>query len=247
MLRLITWNVNGLEERAIGRRMEKLCLEVLVGGDLRAALEGRATRPAPDLIAFQEMTRHTWAVMRGHLAAGGYRCWPEGPREREDWSMLAVRAPWSFEEVALRAFEESPLAREAVVATVAHPDGRVLRWMTAHLESLRSGGEARLAQAREIDGWLAEAGPPGIFAGDTNLRRGEWETLAAGGFRARDAFELAGRPAKARHTWVHEGSRRGFRFDRVWLGTGGRLMDFALRDAGWASDHRGVECAVEPP
>ncbi len=269
-LRLLSWNIHGLEEKRIGPRMEKLCLEVLVGGDLRAAIEGKPTPPVPDVLVFQEMTRRAHTGQIGpHFRAAGFTLWPERPPAgEEDYLMVAVRPPWSIVSCALRAFEYSPLGRQCLVARLAHPTSGHLDVFTAHMESLRSGHEARLVQAREIDGWMHEGASEdlpvlasrtaalssrmaAVFAGDTNLRTREWEMLAPT-FRSQDAFELAGRPEHARATWSPGGSSpRAYRFDRVWLAqpettsselsTSWSPAEFRTRRAKNASDHAGVE------
>ena len=63
-MRVLTWNVDGLDHKRIGARMEKLCVEIFLGGDLRAALEGRPVPPMPEVIGFQEMTRHAHGALR---------------------------------------------------------------------------------------------------------------------------------------------------------------------------------------
>lgn len=240
-LRLLTMNVNGLEEQRIGPRMEKLCLSILVGGDLMAALEGRATPPVPDVIVFQEMTRRAhMGQIRPHLLAAGFTLFPAKPPDgSEDYTLIAARRPWELGTTEVRTFEESPLARQYVVATLDGPAGRV-RVLSGHMESLRSGGEVRLAQAMELDALLADSDLPAIFAGDTNLRDAEWAELAQG-FRARDAFLMAGSPKQANATWWPEGSPRGFRFDRVWLSPGWTVEQLHTRRHGDVSDHAGVE------
>lgn len=242
-LHALSWNIGANDEVRVGQRMEKLCLEILLGGDLMAAMQGRPLKPLPELLLLQEMTRRAWvSAFSGHLKAAGFVSYPEVPLDREDHCLLAVRPPWSFVKVEFRDFENSPLRRQALWATLRHADGTEVCVCTAHMESLRSGGDARLSQAREIDQWLHEV-PAGIFVGDTNLRRAEWEDLAPD-FRSKDAFEVAGRPSQARHTWLHEASRRGYRFDRAWL-RGVELGQFWLRKPPRnATDHFGVEIKI---
>lgn len=221
--------------------MEKLCVEIFLGGDMRAALEGRALPPMPEVLVFQEMTRLAHGALRQHLRAAGFVTWPEAPLEdREDYVLIALRSPWRLDECEWRPFSDSPLRRGCLVARL---DGPVkVRVLTGHLESLRSGRESRLSQAREVDEWLAES-TPAVFAGDTNLRQGEWSALRRG-FQARDAFHLAGEPRASAATWWPEAGPPGYRFDRVWLTEGWRLDAFKTRKAGRASDHAGVEVSI---
>lgn len=241
-MRALTWNVDGVDHKRVGARMEKLCVEIFLGGDLRAALEGRPLPPMPEVLAFQEMTRHAHGALKQHLRAAGFSSFPTEPLEdREDYLMLAVRPPFSLLSCEHRPFSDSPLRRGCLVAEL---DGPIrCRFLTAHMESLRSGREARIAQAREIDRWLHE-GTPAIFGGDTNLRQGEWAEIAKG-FRARDAFHLAGEPRKHAATWWPEGGPPGYRFDRFWMTDDWRLDDFRRRHVRGASDHAGVEVVAE--
>lgn len=241
-MRLLTWNVDGVDHKRIGARMEKLCVELFLGGDLRAALDGRTLPPMPEVLGFQEMTRHAHGALKQHLRAAGFTTWPSEPLDdREDYRMVAVRAPWSLLECEDRPFSDSPLRRGCLVAELDGPFR--CRFITGHLESLRSGRDARIAQAREIDAWLHESATPAIFGGDTNLRQGEWAVIRRG-FRARDAFHLAGEPREHAATWWPENGPPGYRFDRFWLTAQWQLESFRRRRAIGASDHAGIEIAV---
>jgi tyrosyl-DNA phosphodiesterase 2 len=246
-LRVLTWNVDGLNESRLGQRMETICLEILIGGDLHAALEGARTPPMPDVVALQEVVR---VAHRGyfapHFSAAGFSLWPaEAPDDREHYELIAVRPPWVLEHCERRPLEPSPLGRACTVATLRHgASGRRLTALTAHLESLRSGREARLAQVAQIEAWMREAGTPAVFAGDTNLRDAEWRALAPER-SPRDAFEELGSPPDARATWWPEEDARGFRFDRVWLAGPVRARTLSLRHRPRASDHDAVEVCLE--
>lgn len=240
-MRALTWNIDGIDHKRIGARMERLCVEIFLGGDLRAAMSGGPLPAMPDVLAFQEVTRHAHSALRGHLAAAGFHTWPAEPLEdREDYLMLAVRPPYQLASVAFRPFSRTALRRGCLVAELDGPEP--CRFLTGHLESLRSGREARLAQAREIDAWLHES-PPAIFGGDTNLRQGEWALLREG-FRARDAFHLAGEPREHAATWWPRPGLPGYRFDRFWLTKEWRLQSLRTRPAAGASDHAGLEVAL---
>lgn len=246
-LRLLTWNVDGLNESQLGERMERLCLEIMIGGDLRRAVAGAPTAPMPHVIALQEVVRVAHrAYFAPHLGAAGFTLWPEAPVDgREHYELVAVRAPWVLERCERRPFTESPLARAGTLATIRHAvSGRRALVITGHLESLRSGHEARLAQAREIAGWMREADLPAVFAGDTNLREAEWQELEPS-LGVRDVFVALGAPKRARVTWRPEGEMRaGFRFDRVWTTGALEARELRLRSVPRASDHAGVEALL---
>lgn len=247
-LRLLTWNVDGLNESQLGERMERLCLEIMIGGDLARAAAGHATAPMPHVLLLQEVVRVAHRAYFGpHLGAAGFTVWPDAPiPDREHYELVAVRAPWILENCERRPFTESPLARAGTLATIRHASsGRRALVITGHLESLRSGHDARLAQAREIAGWMREAGLPAAFAGDTNLREAEWQALEPELADLRDAFVALGSPKRARVTWRPEGeARAGFRFDRVWTTGSIEPREMKLRSVPRASDHAGVEVAL---
>lgn len=245
-LRVLTWNVDGLNESRLGQRMEQVCLEVLVGGDLRAAIEGRPTPPMPGVIVLQEVVHvgHR-GYFAPHLSAAGFTMWPTAaPADTEHYELLAVGPRWSIEACERRPFDHSPLGRACTVASIRQrASGRRLTVLTAHMESLRSGKDARLDQARQIDAWMRAADGPAIFAGDTNLRASEWRALARGvGFR--DAFEVLGSPADARVTWRPEDAEVGFRFDRVWLAGPVEARELKVRERPTVSDHAAVEATL---
>ena len=242
-LRILTWNVDGLNETQLGERTERLCLEILVGGDLARAAAGAALPPMPHVIALQEVVRVSHrAVLGPHLSAAGYALWPGAPLDREHYELLAVRAPWTIERCERRPFADSPLARAGTIATLRHAGSDdTVTVITAHLESLRNGSGPRLAQSREIAGWMLDAGGPALFAGDTNLREAEWQELE-GELGVRDVFLELGSPSAARVTWRPENDRRaGFRFDRVWTAGALEARSMRLRSSPRNSDHAGVE------
>ena len=246
-MRALSWNIDGTDHRRIGARIERLCVEIFLGGDLRSAMAGAALPAMPHVLAFQEVTRHAHSALRGHLRAAGFQMWPPQPLEdREDYLLLAVRPPYRLGRCEFRPFTVSALRRGCLVADLDGP--RPCRFLTGHLESLRSGREARLAQAREVDGWLQEA-TPAVFGGDTNLRQGEWAVLRTG-FRAQDAFHRVGEPRAHAATWWPRPGLPGYRFDRFWLTEEWRVASFRTRRALGASDHAGIEvdlgCRPEP-
>jgi len=245
-LRVLSWNTDGLNETRLGQRMEKLCLEILIGGDLAGALAGEPTPPMPDVVALQEVVR---VAQRGyfapHFGAAGFTLWPDGPPgDGEYWELLAVRPPWIVERAERRPFADSPLGRACTVARLRRGESkRRVTVMTAHMESLRSGREPRLSQTREIDAWMRAERGPVVFAGDTNLRDREWAEVK-GELALRDAFVEAGEPASARFTWRPDEESRGFRFDRLCLAGGLRTVSFRSRSCPRGSDHEGVEATL---
>ncbi len=248
-LRLLTWNINGLDEKRIGPRMEKLCLNVLVGGDLRAALEGRETRPVPDIVVFQEMTRRAYtSQIRNHFRAAGFQLVPfEVPRDVEDYLLIGVRPPFEIDKTNLDPFLFSPLGRSCLKADITC-EGRRFRVMTAHMESLASGSEARVEQLDQLGGWIERATVPCVFAGDTNLRQREWKARDPD-LEIIDAYDAADRPREYGPTWWTDDGSRAFRFDRVFFDAASswQVESFTTRVLPVSSDHAGVEVVLRLP
>ncbi len=89
---------------------------------------------------------------------------------------------------------------------------RQLRVLTAHFDSGTDGAKIRTAQLRQV---AAAVTGSTVFAGDANLRKAEWEAVQAD-VPMRDAWEVLGRPADTRVTWVRDEYKA--RFDRVFVG-----------------------------
>lgn len=247
-LRVVSWNLNGLDTDRLDSRMEAACLELLLGVPLADAMRGKPSPPMPDVIALQEVVRRSHlAQLRHHFGAAGFAIEPATPpREEGEYCLLAVRPPWRVESSRAVPFGQSPLGRHWLEADIAHGADRV-RVLTAHMESLRSGEPARIAQGLELDARLHEDPElPSVFLGDTNLRASEWRALREQGLRALDAFEEAGAPAAHRDTWWPPESGRGSRFDRVWLGssTAWSVARWRARRRDRVSDHAAVEALL---
>ncbi|MFK7999732.1 MAG: endonuclease/exonuclease/phosphatase family protein [Polyangiales bacterium] len=246
-LRVFTWNLNGLESARLDSRMEKACIQMVLGVTLREAMAGAPSPPLPHVFCLQEVVRRVHIdKLRHHFGAAGFTLVPAEPPEREDYSLIAVRPPWTITESAYVPFEHSKLARGYTEVQIRSDSGQEALVLTAHMESLRSGGEDRTSQTLQIDARLmagAESLRPAIFAGDTNLREAEFVAARAEGCLLRDVFDLAKRPAAHNATWWPEGSRRGYRFDRIWLDpiSTGALVDFRTRRRSKLSDHSALE------
>lgn len=247
VLRLLSWNLNGLDTTRLDQRTEAACIEIVLGLPVAAAMRGEVGPPMPEVLCLQEVVRRTHVThLRNHLRAAGFVLYPESPRRDDgDYSLIAVRPPYRVVAAATVPFEYSPLGREWLEVEIT--DGtRSLRVLTAHMESLRSGSDPRVAQAGELEVALRRAGAPAVFLGDTNLRKAETDRLAREGFTLSDAFDVAGQPARHRDTWWPEESERGFRFDRAWLPSDSPLGVRALktRRRPKLSDHAALELTL---
>lgn len=241
MLRLVTWNLDGLEDRHLDVRTEAACLALLL-------------RPAPpDVVLLQEVVPRSFlAHLRPHFAHAGYAIVPSQPPEREYFVAAMIR-DGSRVKTAWRApFRGSRMGRELLGVQLAH-EGREWLVCTAHLESLKPSREERRAQLATVAAALAAHAGPAVFAGDTNLRDEELPGVP-GIDGIVDAAVLAGRPAA---TWFpRKGASRGMRFDRVLLDARTPWRPAPLRllgeepvdeaDRMRISDHLGIEVVLDP-
>lgn len=246
-LRVLTWNLNGLESSRLDSRMEKACIEMVLGVPLRAAMAGTPSPPLPHVFCLQEVIRRVHIdKLRRHLGAAGFQLFPVEPPDREDYCLVAARPPWTMTHSEYVPFEHSKFARGFTETHLRSETGQQAVVLTAHMESLRSGSGDRTSQTMQIDARLvalSNESQPAIFAGDTNLREAEFAAARAQGCLLRDVFDLAGRPGAHTATWWPQDSRRGYRFDRIWLDpiSAGSLLDFRTRRRPKLSDHAALE------
>ena len=246
--RILTWNLNGLDDHRVDERAEAAVFIAVTGLTLTQLARGGTTRAAPDVLMFQEVTRHTYkAHLRIHLPKAGYAIYPARPPESETFEVIAVRQPAVISKARSVPLERSLYGRNLhiVEATGVDEFGDGIRLLTAHFDSGTEESEVRIGESRQT---IAEMDNHSVFAGDTNLRNTEWESVAEWPTVA-DAWEDLGRPADTRDTWQMFDRRA--RFDRVWLGRGLNVvsMEAVGRVSGGRmppSDHVGllVEIAV---
>lgn len=239
-MKVVTWNLFGLESRNLDARTEAAVFQMLLGHPDPAKIPDPP--PAlPDVLMLQEVVERTYfAHLRPHLTAAGFELFPDTPPARNYFEVIATRG-MTVEQSSTRPFERSGQGRHLNQVHVRTDDGP-LALATAHLESLKSGTEFRTEQASAVLDWL-DAHPAAIFGGDTNLRDTEANALAFPD-GVTDAFEAARRPKGAKATYKFQ------RYDRFW--TRGMSVS-GFRTFGGASlpglgeppsDHRGLQMIV---
>ncbi len=205
-MKLVSWNLNGLEDKHLDMRTEAAMFQILLGAPIEAAIAPDFTPNTPDIVLLQEVVERTYfAHIKPHLQAAGFTLFPKAPGMRSYFEVIAVKQ--KIQDATQQAFPYSQQGRELSTITL---DG--LTVMTAHLESMNPGKHERIDQAQSIIKQMSELGPC-VFAGDTNLRKEEWERLEHANII--DAWCEAGEPKHHRITWRQ--AQRNSRFDRVWL------------------------------
>lgn len=245
--RILTWNLNGLDDHRVDERAEAAVFIAVTGLTLTQLARGGTPRSAPDVLMFQEVTRHTYkAHLRTHLPRAGYTLYPARPPESETFEVIAVRRPAVMSQARSIPLERSRYGRNLhiVEASGVTDTTEAIRLLTGHFDSGVEESEVRIAESRQA---IAEMNDHSVFGGDTNLRNAEWEAVAEWPAVA-DAWEEVGRPADIRDTWQMHGRRA--RFDRVWLGRALRVV--AMEAVGQVSggrmppsDHIGLLVEIE--
>ena len=241
-LDLLTWNVDGLDERHLDVRSEAACFEVLL------------QTKHPHVVCLQEVVARSFhAHFVPHFQHAGFHPFPARPPGNANYfDVVFVREPLVVEDARREPFPTSRLGRALTTVRIAWGDRRFVA-MTSHLESLREGSEERKHQLAEVARRLRHPDTLALFAGDTNLRDVETEGLLGG---IGDAWTMTGSPAELRHTWdpavtpnIRGGkSWRALRFDRVLLSAGWTATALAAvgrspvegADGLWPSDHTGL-------
>lgn len=239
-IKLLSWNVEGLRDQDIDMRSEAIVFRSVLGMPLEAVDEesGDESSP-PDFMFFQEVTdRMLQAHFGPHLTKMGFTVFPQASASRSYFEVMAVRQPWKVISAEVSPFTTTEMGRELLTAEVEGPIP--LKLMTSHLESLREGKVARLAQMDELHRALVGDGLS-IFAGDTNLREKEWQKLKKGSFSGTDAFEAFGSPKEAKSTWRTRDHKIKARYDRMWTSKQVGIESFNTSFYDELSDHAAVE------
>jgi endonuclease/exonuclease/phosphatase family metal-dependent hydrolase len=245
-LDLLTWNVDGLDERHLDLRSEAACLEVLL-------------QPKhPHVVCLQEVVARSFhAHFVPHFRHAGFHPFPARPPDNANYfDVVFVREPLVVDDAQREPFPASRLGRVLTSVRIAW-EGRTFVAMTGHLESLREGSEERKRQLAEVARRLRSPDTLALFAGDTNLRDAETEGLLDD---VGDAWVMVGSPTELRHTWdpsatpnIRGGKGwRALRFDRVLLSAGWTPTTVAAAgrspvdgaDGLWPSDHVGLRVSL---
>lgn len=206
-MKLVSWNLNGLEDKNLDVRTEAAMFQLLLGVPIEEAMVPNFKPDTPDIVLLQEVVSRTFhAHVVPHLSAAGFHIFPNTPSERSYFEVIAVRQP--ILESSYEKFSYTDQGRG--LSTVKIND---LTIMTAHLESQKPGASMRVDQATDILKFMNDHKGACVFAGDTNLRKSEWKSLSPD--NVIDAWETAGSIKKHKTTWQREKYKA--RYDRAWM------------------------------
>jgi endonuclease/exonuclease/phosphatase family metal-dependent hydrolase len=235
-MQLITWNLNGLEDKHLDVRTEAAMFQMLLGAPLEKALKEGFKPNTPDIVLLQEVVERSYhAHIKTHFEAAGFTLYPQKPSERSYFEVIATRLP--VVDFHYQSFDYSDQGRGLSSLKLEN-----LTVMTAHMESMKPGSSMRLEQAKHILETMNASKTPCIFAGDTNLRKAEWESLNPD--IVTDAWESTGSIKTHRFTWQMDAYKA--RYDRIWTKQvkvnkfevfGGNKIS-SIKEA--SSDHKGI-------
>jgi len=205
-MNLVTWNLNGLDDEHLDMRTEAAMFQLLLGAPIEKAVAPDFKPNMPDIVLLQEVVSRTFhAHIVPHLTAAGFTLFPDAPTERSYFEVIAVRQP--ILESSYTKFDYSDQGRGLSTLSI-----KGLSIMTAHLESQKPGASMRVDQATGILQQMNQQQGAIIFAGDTNLRKSEWQDLEPKNIK--DAWEATGSVKKHKTTW--QMNQYKSRYDRIW-------------------------------
>ena len=204
-MKLVSWNLNGLEDRELDVRTESAMFQLLLGAPIEAAVLPGFKSNSPDIVLLQEVVeRSFYAHIKPHLEAAGFTVYPSEPTERSYFEVMAVKR-----KILESSFTTFPWSDQGRGLSMLKVEGLTI--LTAHMESMKLGAKQRIDQGQFIIDLMEKSGSC-IFAGDTNLRKTEWDLINHA--KVSDAWECCGSAKKHQTTWHLSNART--RFDRVW-------------------------------
>ena len=248
-LRLLSWNIDGLDERDLEERTTAVCQSVLL--------------KQPHVVYLQEVIAPTLSILQQKLP--NYHVFaPSVPPEPYFVAILVKRDPSGAlvaGSLTSQSFPGSYMGRQLIKLPLSFHGSDYLL-LTSHLESMKDYSAERKHQLRAAFDAMLKARGEGkscIFGGDLNVREAEVKSVKVpdGVF---DAWEACGSDMESKFTWDLKTndnlnwpypSRPQARYDRVYCTspTGGTLRPThfelvgqdRLHDCGrFPSDHWGM-------
>jgi endonuclease/exonuclease/phosphatase family metal-dependent hydrolase len=214
----VTWNIDGLNEKALDERTEAAVFTAILGARLDQLQSGKAKpTPPPDVIVFQEIVAHTFSAhLSQHLPAGSYTVLPAEAPDRQVFEVIAFREPYTLRAYEQVALVDSAYGRVLHIVDLTDGAGNDVRVLTGHFDSGKDSGKIRTAQLKQMAEHL-KTGVPSVFGGDANMRKAEWEAHRDK-LGIVDAWEALGELSATRYTWQRDDYKA--RFDRVFTSPG---------------------------
>ena len=247
-IKLVTWNVDGINEVERIRRAKRACDEILAMN--------------PDVVSLQEVVAIDDMERVFDTAFGeNYMKVCPGGETMAYFTVTYIKKCWASGAISRRDHFEgaatSMMGRDMLCMT-CNIKGIPLLVVNTHLESMKESSETRTAQLKTITRLMLQHEGPAMVGGDLNMRDREQKDafLNAGGAddAMTDAYFFFNRPADARVTWeLPDTPQAKGRFDRIYHNRKGiefihnivMLGKQTIQGVGVRpSDHLGLVCSL---
>ena len=237
VLRILTWNIEGLNEELVVERAMAVCDEI----------ESRVA----DIVYLQEIIPKTWDAITNRLQSKYYFYRDEAPHRYYHILMIRIDSAVVAEgDVQVMKFPNTTQSRLLLHIPARFHD-REMHLLTSHLESLSKNATERKNQLSAVFTLMSSLsetqGKICIFGGDTNITGREVEQVGLPETFG-DLWEMCGSDPRRKLTW--DSTEPRMRLDRFYMCPKGSALqpttfdlvgECLLDDYGvYASDHLGV-------
>ena len=249
-LLLLSWNIDGLDERDLEERTTAVCQTILL--------------KQPHVVFLQEVIHQTLKILQQKLKTKYHFFVPSNPPVHYFVAVLVKKdasgglVPGSHTS---HSFPGSRMGRQLLEVPLSFR-GVDYIFLTSHLESLKDSSAERKAQLKAAFEVMVKAGKEWkacVFGGDLNIRDAELKSVGIPEGIA-DAWQACGSDPESKFTWDVKNNdnldwrypnRPQARYDRVFFTTGGsgrlqpRLFELVGQDrlhncGRFPSDHWGI-------
>ncbi|XP_077990781.1 tyrosyl-DNA phosphodiesterase 2-like [Glandiceps talaboti] len=186
ILTLLTWNIDGLDERNITERTKAVCATI--------------KSHLPDIVYLQEVIPETFAYIET-LCSPTYVAIP-GNSLGYFTTVLLKKSRIVLLDHSIEPFTSSQMMRNFLTVKARFSTHNLVL-MTSHLESTKEHGTERKRQLGKVLKEMSEANPRStvIFGGDTNLRDKEISDIGGLPGDINDVWQMCGSPPDAQYSW----------------------------------------------
>lgn len=251
VFRLMTWNIDGLDERNQQERTRAVCDTIL--------------KLTPDIVFLQEVVPVTHGILVSRLSSK-YQIIAGGDYGYFVCTLVKKSSECKVTKSEIQEFSNTKMLRNLLKVKASYKC-LYLSLMNSHLESTSAGARERLAQFQQALAELQSQDKDrvAIFGGDTNLR--DKEVAGMGGLPGGvlDLWEASGADPKTKFTWDVTANdnldwtsgrfKPKIRFDRLFLRpAAGHASNLSIRSFEligkerlpscdrFPSDHWGIMC-----
>ncbi|XP_033744259.1 tyrosyl-DNA phosphodiesterase 2-like [Pecten maximus] len=184
-IRLLSWNIDGLDKDAIKRRTKAVC-EII-------------NKENPHVVFLQEVTAKTQPILESNCPA--YQIIPGGDEHYYTCMLMKVGQVEVIHHQTL-PFPNTSMSRNLLLVQCKIKDENFVL-MTSHLESGEKYSEERVAQLQKAFRVMQKSSQSStvIFGGDLNLRDKEVANIGGPPSGVQDIWEMTGQRPEAAYTW----------------------------------------------